>query len=128
LNHILWLLCYYYCLSIYLVWYLVMLMEHAHREHVELSLTPHLPSPLGKWWSTSRSWCTPLSVMGTPTYLVCVDLLTPFLHHLEVWWLASFPLVDVMHTYSRVCWTPCCCYACLPRACMPPWPPILPSS
>jgi hypothetical protein len=89
----------------------------------------------------------PLSVRGMPTYLVCVDLLTPFLHPLVVWWLVSCPcytfylvmlciltpksatpFVDVMHTYSQVCWTPCCCYACLPWACMPPWPSILSSS
>ena len=57
LNHILWLLCY-SCLSIYFVWYLLMLMERAHHEHVGFSLTPHLPSPLGKWWSLSWSWCT----------------------------------------------------------------------
>ena len=81
----------------------------------------------------------PLSVRGMRTYLVCIDLLTPFLHPLVVWWLVSCPcytfylvmlciltpksatpFVDVMHTYFQVCWTPCCCYACLPWACMPP--------
>ena len=74
----------------------------------------------------------PLNVMGMPTYLECVDLLTPFLHPLVVWWLVSCPcytfylvmlciltpkcaepLVDAIHTYSQVCWTSCWCYAYL---------------
>ena len=49
----------------------------------------------------------PLSVRGMPTYLVCVDLLTPFLNPLLMLCILTLeylePLVDVLHTYSRVC-------------------------
>jgi hypothetical protein len=50
----------------------------------------------------------PLNVMGMPTYLVCVDLLTPFLNPLLMFCILTLeyvePLVDLMHAHpEHVC-------------------------
>jgi hypothetical protein len=50
----------------------------------------------------------PLSVRGMPTYLVCVDLLTPFLNPLLMFCILTLeyvePLVDLMHAHpEHVC-------------------------
>ena len=118
LNHILWLLCYYYCLSIYLVWFLLLLSEHAYREHVyslwHLADKPlfvnggcqhhdhGVPSKCDGY--AHLPWvCRPLDTLFAPLSDMMVSIM-PLLYLLPC---------DAMHTYSQVCRTSCWCYTYL---------------
>jgi hypothetical protein len=77
--------------------------------------------------------CRPLDTLFAPHSGMVVSImplsyLKPLVGAMHTYTQVCEPLVAVIHTYSRVCWTPCWSYACIPWACMPPWPSILSSS